>query len=223
MNKTTLSNQIDALLRKSQWKKARKLLETELARTPQDHWVLTQLGVTFYEEKNYDAALRLFLKALKIVPDCPLALWNLAGTLDAMGKPSDALKIYSWLLRTNRSPEDDPCWESKEWTDALKTDSLYRLGVCFEHLGETKKAEDCDRQYLNLLLVGGEGTYSADDVTGKIRELHRTDERKAIAGAMQKAKTSALRSAGGQSKGNSPPIFDAQDLIAGHAETKSAE
>ena len=45
-----------------------------------------------------------------IVPDCPLTLWNLAGTLDALGKYVDAIRIYVRLLESDDSPETDPCW-----------------------------------------------------------------------------------------------------------------
>jgi tetratricopeptide (TPR) repeat protein len=102
--------------------------------------------------------LPFFQAALAIVPDCPLALWNLAGTLDALGKPAEAIPLYTWLLESDKSPEEDPCWESREWTESLKADCVYRLGVCFEHLGQVEKAEECYRQYLNLLLSRIRGT-----------------------------------------------------------------
>src|SRR5581483_5579402 len=119
---------------------ARKLLAGELAKEPDHHWLLTQIGVTLYEQRRYAEALRRFVAALEIVADCPLTLWNLAGTLDAMGKPAAAIPIYSWLLESDRSPADDACWESREWTDALKTDCVYRLGVCLQHLGKKDAA-----------------------------------------------------------------------------------
>jgi tetratricopeptide (TPR) repeat protein len=213
MEKRSLSAQISALFRKSEWAKARGLLEKEQKRNSGDHWLLTQIGVTFYEEGKYGEACRLFLKSLKIVADCPLTLWNLAGTLDATGQPLQALKIYTWLLRTNKSAKDDPCWESKKWSDALKTDSVYRIGVCFQHIGDRNKAEDCYRQYLNLLLIGGEGSYSIEDVTQRIRKLHEHHTGVSIAGAVKRAATSALKDIGAHAKGNSPPVFDERDLL----------
>src|SRR5438094_233377 len=79
-------DKIGALLQRGAWEDARKLLERERERNPEDHWLLTQLGVTFYEQQHHDQALPLFQASLQIVPDCPLTLWNLAGTLDAIGK-----------------------------------------------------------------------------------------------------------------------------------------
>ncbi len=172
MRKDTLNKRINSLFQQNAWKEARKLLEIEHEKDSEDHWVVTQLGVTFYEEKKYRDALQLFRKSLEIVNDCPLTRWNLAGALDAVGDQSGAKEIYIWLLRAKTSPEHDPCWESPEWADAIKHDAVFRLGACLQSLGEKKKAETCYRRYLDLLLAGGNGMYSAEDVTAKIRSLH---------------------------------------------------
>ena len=98
--------------------------------------MLTQLGVTFYEQHKYEDALSSFSHretSWTIAPSrfgTTLAHWTrLENTLEA-------IEIFTWLLQSNKSPDDDPCWESKEWTDGLKTDCVYRLGVCFKHLGQ---------------------------------------------------------------------------------------
>jgi tetratricopeptide (TPR) repeat protein len=163
---------IDTLLQQEAWDEARQHIEKALAASPDNHWLLTQLGVTYYEQRQHREALRHFLNALEIVPDCPLTLWNLAGALDALDKPERAIPIYTWLLRSKKSPDDDPCWESAEWRDALKTDCVYRLGVCFQHLEQWESAEHCFRQYINLLLTRMQGTYTFDDAARHIREIH---------------------------------------------------
>ena len=104
MSREELSKRINSLFRRNAWEAARKLLEAERKKKPEDHWVLTQLGVTFYEEKRYRDALELFKKSLAIVNDCPLTLWNLAGALDALGNHSQAKEIYIWLLQAKTSP-----------------------------------------------------------------------------------------------------------------------
>lgn len=157
-------DKIDDLLHAEKWLEARKLLEKELKTDPQHHWLMTQIGVTFYEQRRYKEAFERFQASRKIVSDCPLTLWNLAGTLDALGEFSRALTIYRWLLQTSKSPDDDPCWESQAWTEALKSDCVYRIGVCFQHLGKRQKARDCYAQYLHLLSIGMEGSYLIDDV-----------------------------------------------------------
>ena len=180
--------------------------------SPKSHWLLTQLGVTFYEQRKYRNSLQLFLASRKIKDDCPLTLWHLAGAYDAIGEHRKAIKIFSWLLQSKTSPKENPCWESKKWTDALKTDAVYRLGVCFQHLGRNDLAEDLYRQYLNFLLVlrGGEGMYSIDDVTGRIRGLHRAGGAKSMGGELRKAAKSAIQISGTQFRtadGKCPRVF----------------
>ena len=167
----TLSKKIDILFRQDKWAKARKLLEKEREKDPTHHWVLTQLGVTFYEERRYEEALQLFRASLQIVQDCPLTLWHAAGALDSLCRHEEAVPIYAWLLRASVSADEDPCWESKEWADALKTDCVYRLGLCFEHLGKREKAEHCYLQYVRLLATGSEGMYPVDEVLSRVRRL----------------------------------------------------
>jgi tetratricopeptide (TPR) repeat protein len=213
----TVSDRVNDLFRRDQWTAARRLLEAEQKKSPGDHWVLTQLGVTFYEQKKYKSALKQFLASVKIVPTCPLTLWNLAGALDSLGNYSAAKDIYTWLLESTTSPEDDPCWESKAWTDALKADAVYRLGLCYDHLGDRRKADTCFRRYLDLLLAGIDGTYSAEDVTGRIRRLHDSDRANGAAGELRKHVRSALRGSGiGTRKGRTrPPTIDEKQLLAG--------
>src|SRR5208282_2496201 len=164
-----MNGKINDLIRREEWDEARRLLVREHDKEPSNHWVLTQLGVTYYEQRRYEEALPFFRASKKIVPDCPLTLWNLAGTLDSLGKHTQAMRIYTSILRSKTSPDDDPCWESVEWADALKADCVYRLGVCFQHLGKKRKAEICYGQFLNLLSIGIEATYSIEDVKRQVR------------------------------------------------------
>jgi predicted Zn-dependent protease len=82
MANTEFSEQIWRLFQSGAWLKARKLLEAERKKEPENHWLLTQLGVTFYEQRQYAEAHRLFLASQKIVPDCPLTLWNCTYSID---------------------------------------------------------------------------------------------------------------------------------------------
>jgi len=180
MARDAINDRINDLFRKERWNEARKLLEKELTKEPENHWLLTQIGVTLYEARRYKQALRLLERSRKILDDCPLTLWNLAGTLDALEQPAEAASIFMRLLNSHDSPGEDPCWESKEWTQALKTDCLYRLGVCYQRLGKKRKAEHCFREYVDLLLMGVNGSYSLDDVEGHLRALRGPVNRSAV-------------------------------------------
>ena len=189
------SDKVWELLQRGAYGSARKLLLRELKLDPTSHWVLTQIGVTYYEQRQYQTALRWFQKSRRILPCCPLTLWNVAGALDALGKHTAAIRIYTRLLKSEVSHQNDPCWESQEWTDRMKADCVYRLAVCFEQLGKKVKAEKCYRQYLNLLLAGVDGIYPAQDVIGRIRKMHGKangngallERRKALRATLQSA------------------------------------
>jgi tetratricopeptide (TPR) repeat protein len=164
-------DQINALFRSGKWQRARAILEAERERDPSSHWVLTQLGVTFYEQRRYREALELFRASLEIVPDCPLTLWNVAGALDALGKSGEAIDIYKWLIESKTTPKQDPCWESEDWSLSLKTDCFFRLGTCFQRLRKQEKAQECFEEYLHLLSIGAHGSYSLEEVQKKMRAL----------------------------------------------------
>jgi tetratricopeptide (TPR) repeat protein len=212
----SLSTKINDLFNQRKWEEARQILELERERDPQNHWVLTQLGVTFYEQFEYNHALKIFLASLNILNDCPLTLWNLAGTLDSLGKPDRAVEIYTWLLQSRITADEDPCWESKERTDALKADCVYRLGVCFRHLGKKPEAEHCFRQYVNLLLTGIDGTYSFEDVGVELRKIQRKKATERT--ELQKRFLSTLEQFGieqAKSGQDAPPRFTERELLPG--------
>ena len=64
-------DKVAELFERGAWSAARKLLQRERRRDPTSHWVLTQLGVTHYEQRQYQTALRWFQKSWRIVPTCP--------------------------------------------------------------------------------------------------------------------------------------------------------
>ena len=173
-----------------------RLIQTELDKDPENHWMLTQLGVTLYEQRRYVEALQYFHAAERIVPDCPLTLWILAGTLDALGKHANAIRIYMLLLESNKTPAQDSCWESPEWADALKTDCVYRLGVCFQNLGKKRKAENCYRQFLKLISIGVESIYSIEDVKRQMRKLQGSGRSRGNGSEVRKAFRETIQAAG---------------------------
>jgi tetratricopeptide (TPR) repeat protein len=201
------SKRIADFFQEENWAEARALLKRELEKEPENHWLLTQLGVTYYEQQQYKAALKIFLESYKILDDCPLTLWNLAGTFDALGESKKAIAIYTWLLESAKSPADDPCWESKAWTDRLKTDCVFRLGVCFQKQGKRSVALDCFRQYLNLLSIGIDGMYTAEDALKRIHGLSDLHQEAGAAERIDEALRFALqRVEGGKGKRGSPNL-----------------
>ncbi len=135
----TAAERINGRIEREDWAGARRLIEHELEKSPRDHWLLAQLSTTYYEERKYNLALKIILKARAEMPNCPLVLWNYAGTLDALGQKQKAITIYKRLLRTSlQEIAYDECWEGKEWAASLRADCKYRIAMCYRDLGKMK-------------------------------------------------------------------------------------
>ena len=81
---TTFSQQINDLFAREDWRTARALIETEMAKRGDEpgHWLLTRLATTFYEEREYKKALPLLEKARQLgsrLPPRSLGLCRHAG------------------------------------------------------------------------------------------------------------------------------------------------
>src|ERR1017187_7524837 len=124
MEKDILSDQVNSLFEKERWSEARKLLEVELKQSPRSHWVLDRLSVTYYEQKDYQKALTLIKKAFDLAPQCPLALWDYAGTCAALGQTQKAIRKYHALIEMYPDGfDEDECGEdrSEEHTSELQS------------------------------------------------------------------------------------------------------
>jgi tetratricopeptide (TPR) repeat protein len=71
---------IEKAIIRDEWLLARRLITEALVRKPQDHWLLSRLALTYYEQRQYRRALNYELKALQIEPYCPLAIWGCGNT-----------------------------------------------------------------------------------------------------------------------------------------------
>src|SRR5262245_26979566 len=128
--------QIEARIERGDWAGARTLIRSELRRRPTNHWLLTRLSLTYYEQYQYRRALGLSAQALKITPRCPLALWDHAGSLDMLGDKRRAITIYQRLVRRGAETiATGECGEGLARARGLVADCLYRLGQCYENVG----------------------------------------------------------------------------------------
>lgn len=200
-----LGERIDGLIDAERWEEARALIKKALKKEPNSHWLLTQLGETYYEERQYKKALKVLLESRDIVPDCPLTLWHLAGTLDALGVHAEAIRLYTWLLGSQKTPQDDPCWESAEWTAALKTDCVFRLGVCFQHLKWNNLAEYCFRKYIGILSLGTAGSYSVAEARKHLQELQK-NKRTTLEHELEEAAAWVLQTSGVEADTDPPKL-----------------
>ena len=153
------------------------MLIDALKEDPSNHWLLTRLGTTYYEQKNYKKALAFSRKALKTNPNCPIVLWDLAGALFALEKFEDAFSIYRSLL--SKDPQKlakGPCGEGISWTISLLIDCFFRLGLCFHEMGDDELALKSFLKFLEFRSHWTDGIHSIQDATEEIAEIHPTSE-----------------------------------------------
>jgi tetratricopeptide (TPR) repeat protein len=184
------SDRIETLIARRAWEPARRAIEKELAKAPEDHWLWSRLSGVKYEQFDYQGALEEAERALEIVPDCPLALWSRAGALDMLGRTKEALRVYMDLTRrgteelTSPDADAEECWEGADWTRSLVVDCAFRMASCLAKLRKWGMAEAMYRHFLDLLKLGIRGIYSREDALARMEKLR--GRRKATPDIMQK-------------------------------------
>ncbi len=163
---------IERLIEQENWTEARRRIEEELKGDPENHWLLTRLSTTYYEQGDYAQALHWVEKAREFAPNCPLVRWDYAGTLDMLGREREAIGIYRSLLQQGAEGiAADECGEGAVWAQGLLTDCVYRAGRCLEDLGDRRKAADLYGIYLNLVDMGAPSIYPREEAVGRLRKL----------------------------------------------------
>jgi tetratricopeptide (TPR) repeat protein len=164
-------SQIESLIAAERWSEARRRIRALLREHPDDHWLLSRLALTYYEQRAYQKALELDTRALELAPRCPLALWGLAGAQQMLGQTSGAELLYLRLIR--RGPAAlarGPCGEGIRWARRLVADCWYRLGQIREAQGQLRRAKIAYHRHVTLRVASG-SIYSAADVRSRLRAL----------------------------------------------------
>jgi len=154
----TILDPIETLIRSKRWIQAREAISAELRTHPNDHWLLTRMGLTFYQCQNYSTALEWALKAWTLTPTCPLVLWDLAGTQQMLDRHQEACELYQLIIR--RGPKriaKGPCGEGLARARGLVCDCHYRLAESLRGLG---LREESDIAFHNHLDERGPGCRS---------------------------------------------------------------
>ena len=152
------------------WGGMRSLLLAELKRDPDDHWLLTRISMTYYEQRKYQRAFDYAVRALRIAPRCPLALWDCAGALDMLGHADEAIGIWKRLL--DEGIEEiafGECGEGIRWAESLLNDCRYRLGATYADLGERDEAVRWYEVHLEHRRPGLPSRYKLQDVRREYR------------------------------------------------------
>ena len=146
--------------RSGRWLAARKAIEKALKVDPHNHWLLTRLGLTYYELRDYAAALPYSEQALALDPKCPLALWDCAGTLQMLGRHREAVDVYRGLIRRGaRRIAHGRCGEGMAGARGLIEDCHYRLADSLKALGRADEALAAFTKHLDLRGPGCRSIY----------------------------------------------------------------
>ena len=161
---------IEQLLAAEDWSRARRAIRARLKSSPDDHWLLSRLALTHYEQRQYTKALELDRRAVRRAPGCPLALWGLAGTYQMLGRHSEAVSIYEHLIRKGAPAlSKGPCGEGIRWARALVADCWFRLGQTRKAQDDIGRARAAYKKYLALRPTGS--IYSAAEAKKALRDL----------------------------------------------------
>jgi tetratricopeptide (TPR) repeat protein len=167
-----MKNKIEELIEKEDWPEARKEILSKLEKDPEDHWLLTRLGLTYYEERDYEKALKIEEMAYRIAPHCPLVLWDYAGTLQMLGRHKEAIKVYRRILAKGIDEiAYGECGEGKAWGRGLIADCYYRLSDSHRDLGEDTKAVRAFETHLDLRGPGCHSIYPLGSLNKKLQTL----------------------------------------------------
>jgi tetratricopeptide (TPR) repeat protein len=170
------SEAVEALLAAEEWTRARRAIEIELRLSPDSHWLLSRLALTYYEQRDYKRALEIERAALRLAPRCPLSLWGLAGSHDMLGQSGDAAALYLRLIRRGEERlAYGTCGEGLRWARGLVADCWYRLGAIREKQGDVMGARAALRRHLSRRR-GGASIYGAHEARFRLKALASTAE-----------------------------------------------
>ena len=129
-------DKIYALFDKGQYAEARKLIRAWIAAEVHNkHWLFAKMGQSYSYEGKYAQGLVWVIRALRIRPRCPIALWEHAYILNGQREYQRAALIYRELIRRPmRTYMSGPCAQSRTWARGFVTDCCLLLG----HLEQTR-------------------------------------------------------------------------------------
>ena len=163
---------IERAIAANDWPGARRLIREGLRKGRDDHWLLTRLSLTYYEQKQYRKSLQYVVEALQLAPYCPLAVWDYAGTLDMLNRKKKALEIFQWLISWGeKTIAYGECGEGMRFARSLIADCYYRIARIQEERRERGKALRAYKQHLLRRKRGVRSIYPLSEVRRRYATL----------------------------------------------------
>jgi tetratricopeptide (TPR) repeat protein len=163
---------IERAIERDEWETARGLIQIELAKQPENHFWLSRLALTHYEQRNYGRALELSGQALAIAPECPLVLWDYAGALEMLDRPQEAIAVYERITaRGIESLAYGQCGEGRARARGIFADCLYRMSHCNLTRGERDRAIELLKWHLRQRGPGCQSIYPISTVREELLRI----------------------------------------------------
>jgi tetratricopeptide (TPR) repeat protein len=163
---------IEVAVQAEDWVSARRLIKVEVRRNPKDHWLLSRLALTYYEQRDYAKALYWDAMALQEAPYCPLAIWGYAGSLDMLGRLGESLILYRWLLSWGEEQlAYGDCGEGIRRARSLIADCHYRIARIWEEKRQWKRAVVEYEKHLSRRREGYGSIYRIREVKARYAEV----------------------------------------------------
>ena len=166
---------VNTAIAKQNWSCLRQLVLDEMAKNRDghsDHWLLDRLSLSYYEERDYKSAYKVIKEAEELAPECPLVLWDLAGTLDMLGDKSAAIDIWRRLIKRGyQSVASDECGEGIRWAKSLLNDCRYRVAISLWDIGDVKQAYREMQQHLKHRSPGIPSVYPIQEARAELEKL----------------------------------------------------
>jgi Ca-activated chloride channel homolog len=114
-------------------------------------------GNDFYRQKQFEKAAAAYEKAVQEDPSSSRARFNLANTLQQLGKQEEALKAFTELTTTAKEKD-------------IKAGAWYNKGVV---LSQQKKLEESIEAYKNALRLKPDDTEARENLQKALLELKK--------------------------------------------------
>ena len=125
-------------------------------------------GVAFHRRGNFQDALRCYLEALRLQPECSITLLAIGAALHDLERYVEALTVYQRILDSGGGGATAPLWHNRGNTllalgrfreaiesyrqaiavDPADVEALVTMGTAFEQLGEYSQAFFCYEEAL---------------------------------------------------------------------------
>lgn len=147
--KKEFSAKLNVLLGNEKWEEARKLIEKEIVKYPEEYFLHTSLAKVYFNLKSFDKAFNSALKAMDIEPNDPLVIYDYACTLYSLDKFNDAASEWNRIVKQDIGEIlNSEFGEGVKWVKSIVNDSRFRMALCYIELGNKIKALELINEHL---------------------------------------------------------------------------